>query len=60
MDLNYYKKNFHTINQELINILGANDLATIYEIIDSISQYLEAKQQFQKQVGITPDIEKSL
>ena len=53
MDLNYYKKNFYAINQELIEILDSNDIPKVSEVIDSIAQYLEAEQQFQNQVGLT-------
>ena len=55
MDINYYKKNFNAINQELITLMGPKDLATLYEIINSISQYLEKEQQFKDQINHSTD-----
>ncbi len=51
LDRNYYREHFNIFNQEIINIIGANDLPTIYEINDAITQYLEAKHQFKIQIN---------
>lgn len=50
LDINTYKKHYKAINQEVVNLFGADDLPAIYEIIDAITQYLGAKQQFQIQI----------
>jgi|GEM_PF-3241676 len=54
MDLNYYKQNCNAINKEIVCIFGPDNLPAVVEIIDSVSQYLEAKQHFQTQLGIPP------
>ena len=50
LNLEFYKKHFNVINQEIIKLVGADSLGTIHDVIDAITQYLEAKAQFQIQI----------
>jgi len=47
LNLYYYTRNFHKVNEIISQYLGTNDVYVIYSIAESLKQYLESREQFQ-------------
>ena len=47
LNLHYYTRNFHLVNEIIAKFLGTNDVYVIYSIAESLKQFLESREQFQ-------------
>jgi len=46
LTLHYYTRNFHSINDIIAKYVGSNDLYNIYNIAESLKDYLQREEQF--------------
>lgn len=46
LNLHFYTRNFHAINEVIANFIGTNKLPVIYNVAETLRQYLESQEQF--------------